>query len=116
MVPRPPQPQLPPRPLHFDIIVAVAACCRRRRRRRLSVERGWVRRRWPGVLLVLLHVVLWVAVLLVAVLRQRHLLLLAADAELLSPMRAARRDADCFGAVMVMTRSARLRTRRAARS
>jgi hypothetical protein len=63
-----------------------------------------VRRRWP-VLLVLLRVVLWVAMLLVAVLlqRQRHVLLLAADAdELLSPMRAARRDADCFGAVMVM--------------
>ena len=62
-----------------------------------------MRRRWP-VLLVLLHVVLWVAVLLVAVLlqRQRHLLLLAADVELISPMHAARRDADCFGAVMVM--------------
>jgi hypothetical protein len=58
------------------------------------------------VLLVLLRVVLWVAMLLVAVLlqRQRHVLLLAADAELLSPMRAAtRRDTcDCFGAVMVM--------------
>ena len=41
--------------------------------------------------------------LLLAVLRQRHLLLLAAGAEQLSPTRAARRDADCFGAVMVMT-------------
>ena len=56
------------------------------------------------MLLVLLHVVLWVAVLLVAVLlqRQRHLLLLAADAELLSLMHAARPAANCFGAVMVM--------------
>ena len=52
------------------------------------------------VLLVLLRVVLWVAVLLE---RQRNLLLLlAADAELLSPIRAARPAADCFGAVMVM--------------
>ena len=57
------------------------------------------------MLLVLLRVLLWVAMLLVAVLlqRQRHVLLLAADAELLSPMRAARRDTCyCFGAVMVM--------------
>ena len=62
-----------------------------------------MRRRRP-VLLVLLRVVLWVAMLLVAVLlqRQRHVLLLAADAELMSPMQAARRDADCFGAVMEM--------------
>ena len=53
--------------------------------------------------LLLLAVLRQRHLLLLAVLRQRHLLLLTAGAELLSPTRAARRDADCFGAVMVMT-------------